>query len=93
MNGIPRDTMSTDTSLLAHSDSLAIRVHVAFTVNKRGKIKKVKIVRSECAECTMKTLITYEELALTAFRSIPSLGTGSGKKMEFVLPLTFTIAK
>lgn len=79
------------------SDSLYITVYSSFAVDKKGNVKDIKIIKTECDSCEIATIQLCEAEALSTLRKMPKWEPGKqGRKkveVEYNLPIKFVIAK
>lgn len=61
-----------------------IRVYYSFFIDEVGKIKDVKLVKSNCKECEETVVATINKMPTF----IPAIDAGMPKKVKYILPYT-----
>jgi len=78
-------------------DSLRVTVNITFIVDKKGKVKNVELIETECDSCDSEIKKNCEEKAIKLVLEMPNWEparkNGKLKEVRYNLPIKFVIPK
>jgi len=71
-------------------DTVPVKIYVGFVVTKKGKVKDVKVVKTEGGPCSNEDLENYKKEALRVVSTSPDFKESKEEK-RFLLPIKFEL--